>query len=287
MRDLLSIGTSRGCEMIGTGIGLGVSGFNLARIPFSPSSISGLQLWLDASDPATLYQSSGGSLASADGDPVGYWGDKSGNGRHAVQTDGTKKPALKLAIQNGKNVARWDGTNDFLSVTGSSSTMKFLHSADSTVFAVFSSSVNNKCLLSTDNNSTTVVGYGIYLSTTGGNIEHVITKGSAPIVIYHSPNIGSITAKCLLTVVSKPSNATAANRSLIAKNSGTQLAANTYTGTPVTSNSYGDFTIGARSFSNDQNLNGDICEIVIFNSALDSNDKSRIENYLNAKWSIY
>jgi hypothetical protein len=287
MRDLLSIGTSRGCEMIGTGIGLGLSGFNLARLPFSPSSISGLQLWLDASDSTTLSQSSGGSPASSDGDPIGYWADKSGNGRHAVQTDGTKKPALKLAIQNGKNVARWDGTNDFLTIAGSSSTMKFLHSTNSTVFAVFSSSVNNKCLLSTDNNSTNVVGYGIYLDTTGGNITHVISKGSAPLVIAYQANIGSITAKCLLTVVSKPSNATAADRSSISKNSGTPVTANTYTGTPTTSNSYGDFNVGARAFSNDVNLNGDICELVIFNSALDSNDKSRIENYLNAKWSIF
>ncbi len=29
MRDLLSIGTSRGCEMIGTGIGLGLAGYRI------------------------------------------------------------------------------------------------------------------------------------------------------------------------------------------------------------------------------------------------------------------
>ena len=70
MRDLLSIGTSRGCEMIGTGIGLGLSGYRMAAASFNPSKISGLQLWLDAADSSTILQSSGGSAASADGDEI-------------------------------------------------------------------------------------------------------------------------------------------------------------------------------------------------------------------------
>ncbi len=44
--------------------------------------ITGLALWLDASDAATLFQASDGTTpATANDDPVGYWGDKSGNGR--------------------------------------------------------------------------------------------------------------------------------------------------------------------------------------------------------------
>ncbi len=53
---------------------------------FSPRSIPGLALWLDASDSATLFQNSDGTTpATASSDPVGYWGDKSGNGRHLTQ----------------------------------------------------------------------------------------------------------------------------------------------------------------------------------------------------------
>ena len=115
MRDLLSIGTSRGCEMIGTGIGLGLSGFNLSRNLFSPLSITGLQFWVDAADASTLYTDSGlTTLAVADGDVVGGWKDKSGNNRHAIQTDGTKKPLLKTSVQNGRNAVRTDGVNDLL-----------------------------------------------------------------------------------------------------------------------------------------------------------------------------
>ena len=74
-----------------------------------PLSIPGLQLWLDASDSSTLFQNSDGTtVATADGDPVGRWADKSGNGRHATQTDGTKKPFKKLAVKNSRDVIRWD-----------------------------------------------------------------------------------------------------------------------------------------------------------------------------------
>lgn len=80
---------------------------------FSPLTLSPA-LWLDASDATTLYQSNGGILASADGDPVGYWLDKSGNSRHATQVNGTLKPLLKTAILNGKNGILGDGVDDYL-----------------------------------------------------------------------------------------------------------------------------------------------------------------------------
>ena len=82
---------------------------------FNPLSITGLQFWVDASDYTTLYQDSAlTTRAINDGDVIGGWSDKSGNGRNALQTDGTKKPLLKLAIQNGRNIIRFDGINDFL-----------------------------------------------------------------------------------------------------------------------------------------------------------------------------
>lgn len=80
---------------------------------FSPLSLSPA-LWLDASDASTLFQSNGGAAAAADGDPVGYWLDKSGNAKHASQTDGTMKPLLKLNSQNAKNGILADGVNDYI-----------------------------------------------------------------------------------------------------------------------------------------------------------------------------
>lgn len=54
--------------------------------PWAPTDVTGLELFLDADDTSSLFQNSGGSGAvSTTSDPVGYAGDKSGNGRHFVQ----------------------------------------------------------------------------------------------------------------------------------------------------------------------------------------------------------
>jgi len=91
---------------------------------FNPLSLSPA-LWLDASDSTTLFQSNGGAAAAADGDPVGYWIDKSTSARHFSQTDGTKKPLLKTGINGikNKNTVLFDATNDQLQgvLTGLSS----------------------------------------------------------------------------------------------------------------------------------------------------------------------
>lgn len=79
-----------------------------------PSTLSGLGLWIDANDPATLFQDSAGTTpAAADGDPVGRAGRVATN--LATQTTTSNKPSLKLNILNGKPVIRF-GEDDFLSL---------------------------------------------------------------------------------------------------------------------------------------------------------------------------
>jgi hypothetical protein len=96
----------------------------------NPTSITGLQLWLDASDAGTLFNATaGGSLVAADG-AVARWEDKSGNGRHASQSTAGNRPVRKTAIQGGLDVLRFDGTNDYIS------TASFSKSAGITVFCV-------------------------------------------------------------------------------------------------------------------------------------------------------
>lgn len=70
-------------------------------------------LWLVAD--RGLFQDSGYTTpAAADGDPLGGWQDQSGNGRHATQATAAKRPVLKLAIQNGRPVVRFDSSDDTL-----------------------------------------------------------------------------------------------------------------------------------------------------------------------------
>jgi len=73
----------------------------------TPLEIAGNNLWLDASDAATITLSS---------TSVTQWDDKSGNGIDVVQA--TNRPTLVSADQNGLDVISFDGTNDNLTYGG-------------------------------------------------------------------------------------------------------------------------------------------------------------------------
>jgi len=269
MRDLLSIGTSRGCEMIGTGIGLGLSGYTLARNTFKPDMISGLQLWLDASDSATLLQSSGGSAAVADGDPVGYWADKSGNGRHATQTDGSKKPALKTAVKSGKNTVRTDGVNDYLLLGDNFKYQQI------TVVAVL---------------RVTTTGVTVAFSRGGAG-----SYNPAIALVYNrsTPNTSATfnSGGSGYQLVNLP--ITQSQFSIFrAAADGTTLT-NTTNGTTSTVSQVGSLTFNTNSVTIgamdtlDIFAAADFCELLIYDKSLNASDWSSLNAYLNGKWSIY
>ena len=80
---------------------------------FNPSCVSGLTGWFKA-DSGTYQDTALATPAVADADPVGHWLDLSGNGNHLVQSTGSSKPALKLNIQNGMPVIRFNGSTSFM-----------------------------------------------------------------------------------------------------------------------------------------------------------------------------
>lgn len=87
----------------------------------NPIDVSGLTFWLDATTPALLYQTSGGSFVSADGDTVGLAQDSGGRARCMAQSTSGARPTYKTGIIGGKSVLRFDGTADYLIYQGTSS----------------------------------------------------------------------------------------------------------------------------------------------------------------------
>lgn len=86
--------------------------------PYDPlwplHNLPSLQAWYTFDDPAYLRQVSDGTGAvTADGDPIGYCMDRSGNGRHIIQATAGNRPTWRVGIRNGRAVARFDG-DDFL-----------------------------------------------------------------------------------------------------------------------------------------------------------------------------
>jgi hypothetical protein len=93
---------------------LAVNATPVTPLPFSPTSLTNLAAWYDASDAATLAQNSDGTTAaSAEDDPVGYWQAKAGTA-NLTQSVNNNRPTLKLASQGGKATLLFDGANDYL-----------------------------------------------------------------------------------------------------------------------------------------------------------------------------
>lgn len=84
---------------------------------FTPASVAGLYLWLDAQQADTLFQDSAKTTpATANDHPVGAWADRSGNGRDALQATAGKRPLLRTAGIGGLPAILGDATDDCLQV---------------------------------------------------------------------------------------------------------------------------------------------------------------------------
>jgi hypothetical protein len=263
----------------------------------NPSSIAGLQLWLDASDATTLFDAtSGGSLVAADGG-VARWEDKSGNARHATQGTSGNRPLRKTTVQGGKDVLRFDGSNDSLSIPSSTETFKFLHSADSTFFLVFRSGNTSNPLhspygiISTGTTASLSIGITLYHydDVTNDTLDFFISRGVGSTWGVYSNNVNYLPSNshAVISCVSRPGDALSQNRVAIRRNSGSLTTNNSPQGTetPSTSNSTHNLTVG--SMANGENfLAGDICEVVIYNVALSDANRTLVENHLLAKWGI-
>ena len=77
---------------------------------FTPAALPGLALWLDPARPVS--QDAAGTAPAGDGDPVGRWPDRSGNGRHATAASGAVRPTYRPA--GGAAHLAFDGVDDFL-----------------------------------------------------------------------------------------------------------------------------------------------------------------------------
>jgi len=87
-------------------------GIPLNVVPLLPT---GLMLDFQAG-VSPSFQTTGGTPATADNDPVGSWLD-SINGREAAASGGAR-PVLKKSVYNGKDTLRFDGGDDFMSIVG-------------------------------------------------------------------------------------------------------------------------------------------------------------------------
>jgi hypothetical protein len=243
--------------------------------PVSPN-ISGLQLWLDSADATTLYDAtSGGNLVSADGATVARWQDKSGNGRHATQGTPNARPLLKTSVVNGRNVLRFDGSNDSLWNSSWNLTL-----TQQTVFAVFNSTWSGG-----------IANYARIFTQSDSSKDYQSANNYIPLLRNNSNQIASYSG--------------AGFRSPINYSAGYVIATSVHTGTTLTNKIN---AVTGATYSNTLNkivtryaigdkiadagippgsVNGDILEIIVYNTALTTTQRQEVEAYLNTKWAIY
>jgi hypothetical protein len=226
------------------------------------TSIPGLQAWFDASDASTLFDAtSGGSLVAADG-VVARWEDKSGNGRHATQATSGSRPIRKSNQTNGLDAILFDGTNDFLSL--GSITIPASHS----VFQVYQRLGG-------------VQSFGI-----AGIPTRYASLWFSDGVLYQISNAdftthGTSSDSTGYFLVSTIRNATT---SIELRRNGSTVSLVT-TGAGVTNAASGTWTlIGDRTAGNFHT--GNLCEIIVYDTALSDANRSAVESYLMTKWGI-
>lgn len=82
---------------------------------WTPTSLPGLAVWLDAADASTLWADTNATVNVTNNGTVARWSDKSGFGRHTYQTDATRRPKYTgafLDYANDSLAGEWATTNN-------------------------------------------------------------------------------------------------------------------------------------------------------------------------------
>jgi hypothetical protein len=266
-------------------------------------AIAGLQAWYDASDASTLFNATtGGSLVASDGG-VARWEDKSGNARHFTQSSSGSRPTRKTAVQGGKDVLMFDGSNDFMSIASSTATFKFLHDGDATVFAVYrwtapAGEPNRRFLFSNHFDEESVsgtTGSAMWMRNDFGSaapysrLQFVTTNnGSTRINSYTGENSYAVDTFHCLSLVADNANANNASRAVFRKSGTVQAdtAAGDAAALPTANASYDLHICTQAGLTNRYFAQCDLCEIVMYDTALSDTDRAAVEQYLISKWAI-
>jgi len=229
---------------------------------FDPKSISGLALWLDASDSSSYTIATG----------VSEWRDKSGNNRTFSQSTGNNQPTVAANAQNGKTAFTFDGTNDSFS-----GPFTFSLTSTHSVFVVTNPAVRKVASFLAGATAIELI-YGDGSASFSGSKFGVFGVGRA---VYGG---GTITTGAYQVVSAVCSGSTMpTNLSMWTNGSGGAVSVET-SGTDPVAALTAPLTIGTSAAS--QFWNGSIGEMLIYSRALNNTERLMVERGLGKKWGI-
>lgn len=223
---------------------------------FNPRSISGLALWLDASNTGSLFQdTSAATPATVSPNPIGHWKDLSGNGKNATQGTANDRPIISASTRNGRRVIEFDGLGDHFSFTSTSF---------QTVFGV--------CFVKSD-----TVGGRVLNSLIGSTANDIRRDGVSPTTAWRGlgaeTNSGDFT-----NPAGSQFRVNGNSTSIVAEQVWHLVTAIRGTGTAAMEK-IGQ-TVGFREFG------GQMAEIICYDRALTTAERDRVERALGQKWGL-
>ena len=222
--------------------------------PFNPSSLSWLELWLDANDASTITKDGSNKVSE--------WRDKSGNGNNATQSTPSNQLTFVSEQLNGKSVLSGDGTDRMLF----SSDLYDFPSGDSTIFVVVIKDA-------------TTSNRRIFTAAISGSSKVIMKSTSTGLQYYNNLSFDDV-----LWIVDLRNW----NIIRVWKSGVTQfISVNGWWN--ITDTAWIDVSgiNEASLFSHPswtEAWDGDIAEFLIYNKALDESEVSQIESYLKSKW---
>lgn len=240
-----------------------------SSIPFSPDDLTGLQLWLDAQDEATVFFDSGTRISR--------WDDKSANTNNATPVSTATAPELITVA--GRKMVEFDGVDEFIKILGPAN-LDF-GSGDFTIIAVYrSADVNHGQIWDHRSGATHIAGRVNQDDLDDGDFAVSFSDGTNTAALFESDQTFNDNAVRVAQQVRDGSN-----MRLYMDNVET-------TASPVDSSSVGDtdltapWTFGAFNQGASRFLNGEIGEILIYDRALTTGERLTLDTFLAAKWGI-
>ena len=225
--------------------------------------------WYDASDTSSITHSS---------NAVSQWSDKTSNGYH-LTASGTRQPATNTVSINSLNVIDFDGSSDFMNNTA----LGTLLAGEDKAFSVFivhqlsSATIKQQLwsVCSTSNN------YPLNQTFFHNNLVYRSIRSTSNQTVTKTFSFGSGT-KLLSTILTGTTVSDYYNGSLVVYDGGADNV------NDVSSLATNNFAIGAQGRAIPGNyMDGSIAEMIIYDRAVTSSERTQIETYLNDKWSIW
>lgn len=231
---------------IGTGTLTGFSNTVTPSAPFDPSTVAGLETWLEAD-----------ALALTNGDPVSSWTDQSSHARPAISA-GTNRPSFVTAALNGYPIVRFGGT----------------HYLQQATFSLIAQPLTRFTVVKTLATGTQPIADG---TDFGGAVREVVWSDNGTYKWYAVGGVvnGQATDAAWHIIVTVWNGAS----SVIRKDGGAGL-----TGNPGSAGFEG-LTLGAFADLSSRGTD-DMAAVLVYSGALSSADINAVGNYLATKYGL-